>query len=220
MNQGAGHCDQGEHHEEVVLNRGCDKVIITIEIQERCDEGEAEDGGQGPKRPEGPIATPFLVIPCRPGDLGARPLALDQALASQGIEVVIANPETNNWAAFELQLSCQVANLGAGVCAAGLAEFYIGEQFGIWYPGHDKLTPAQVKAGAHLIGRATFAVPPGATIKVPCPKLWKPGSGDSALKGLLVQVSDLFTDPIMAPFDGIGDRHVARNDEFMDPMVN
>ena len=31
---------------------------------------------------------------------------------------------------------------------------------------------------------------------------------------------DLLTDPMITPFDGIGDRHVARNDGVMDPIVN
>ena len=38
------------------------------------------------------------------------------------------------------------------------------------------------------------------------------------MKGILVQVRDLFTDPWTAPFDAINDRHVGRNDYTM-PLV-
>ena len=54
---------------------------------------------------------------------------------------------------------------------------------------------------------------------MPCPNLWTPGSADAAQKGVLAQISDLLTDPMTAPFDGIGDRHVARNDGVLDPII-
>jgi hypothetical protein len=81
------------------------------------------------------------------------------------------------------------------------------------------LTPAEVQTSTQLIGRGSFTVPPGAAVTVPCPKLWVPRKSDVAQKGVLVQVTDLFADRITAPFDAVGDRHVARNDEVMDPLI-
>jgi hypothetical protein len=42
-----------------------------------------------------------------------------------------------------------------------------------------------------------------------------PGSADAAQQGIVVQVRDLFTDPLTAPFDAVTDRHVARNDDLL-----
>lgn len=194
-----------------------DEIVIKIIIQEH-DEDEQEDEGCGPGEGggSGPIATPFLVIPAGPGDDGQRPLPLSQAISNQGIlsPIVIGL----NWNDISLQLLCVVSNAGA-VGSTGLAEFYVGDQFSIWYPGHEGLTPAQVQANAQLIGRTTFVVPPGATITVACQQLWKPGNFEAAQKGVLVQISDPITDPLTRPFDAVNDRHVARNDEIMDPVL-
>jgi hypothetical protein len=80
---------------------------------------------------------------------------------------------------------------------------------------HAELTPAEVKAHVQLLGRASFTAPPGAVTTVRCPTPWMPGSYKDAVKGILVQVRDLFTDPWTAPFDAINDRHVGRNDYTM-----
>jgi hypothetical protein len=206
-----------ESDERIVIDGDDDKIVITIEVRERSGRGAGSEGGQG--RP-GPMATPFLLVPDGPGDTGARPLPVSQALANPGVQALITNPgSANGWADFGIQLSCAVSNLGAVGSAAALAEFYVGDQFGIWNPSHQTLTPAQVQANAELVGRTAFIVTPGATTTVRCPNLWTPASTNAAQKGVLAQISDPLTDPMTAPFDGIGDRHVARNDGVMDPII-
>ncbi len=54
---------------------------------------------------------------------------------------------------------------------------------------------------------------------VNCPTFWVPGSADAAQQGVLVQVRDLFQDPVTVPFDAVNDRHVARFDAVMDPII-
>lgn len=177
-------------------------------------------GGTGTQPPEGPTATPHLLIPAGPGDTGARPLPADQALHSQAIQAAIANPTvTGGWSEFQIQLSCAVVNLGAAPSSAALIEFYLGTGIGVWNPDHATLTPTQVQAATRLLGRASFIAPPGVTTTVKCPALWTPGSAQNAQQGVLVQISDLFTDPIARPFNAIGDRHVARADDVMDPII-
>jgi hypothetical protein len=200
-----------EGEERIVIDGDDDKIVITVEVKERSRRGAGGAGGQGG---QGPMATPFLLIPNGPGDTGARPLPVSQALANQGIQAVLTNPGSDTrWA---IQLSCVVSNLGVVASAAALAEFYVGDQFGIWNPNHQTLTPAQVQANAELVGRTAFIAPPGATTTVLCPNLWTP---ESPREGVLAQTYDLLTDPMTAPFDAVGDRHVARNDGVMDPIV-
>ena len=200
-------------------HRNHDEIVIKITIREHEEEQEDKGCGPGGEGGPGPIATPFLVIPYGAGDGGQRPIPVSQAITSQSIQAGITTlaPGTP-WTDITLRLWCTVANLGA-VGSTGLAEFYVGDQFSIWYPGHEGLTPAQVQANAQLVGRASFVVPPGATITVVCPDLWKPGSFEAAQKGILVQITDLITDPLTVPFDAVNDRHVARNDEVMDPIL-
>lgn len=194
------------------------KIVITIELRD-CDDDNGGPGGQGGGSLP-PVPTPFLVIPCLPGDPGNRPVPADLALASQAIAATIANGDTaTGWNDFEIELSCVVANLGPVASPAALAEFYVGAAIGVWSPGHNTLTPAQVQADVQLVGRASATIPPGSTATVTCPSYWVPGSAEAAQQGVLVQVRDLFTDPATAPFDAVNDRHVARNDEVMDPII-
>lgn len=195
-----------------------DEIVIKITIREHEDEQENEGCEPGGEGEPGPIATPFLMIPYGAGDGGQRPIPVSQAITNQGIQSPIVTGISGGWTDVAFQLWCTVANPGT-VGSTGLAEFYVGDQFSIWYPGHEGLTPAQVQANAQLVGRASFVVPPGATITVVCPDLWKPGSFEAAQKGILVQITDLFTDPLTVPFDAVNDRHVARNDEIMDPIL-
>ena len=93
-----------------------DEIIITIRIRDRSDEDEDEGGiGKGGDGGgQGPTATPMLLIPFAAVDIGRRPLAPSQAFANGGIQAAIANPsDPQGWANFEIQLSCQVENLGA-----------------------------------------------------------------------------------------------------------
>jgi hypothetical protein len=206
-----------EPSETIAIDGDCGKVIIKIEI-ERCGTGTGTGGGTGGPPP--PVPTPFLFIPCVTGDTGSRPLPVGLALTSQAIQATIANPATpQGWTDFEIQLSCVVANLGAVASPAAMIEFYTAAAIGVWNPGHATLTPAQVRAAVQLVGRASFIAPPGSTTTVNCPSYWVPGSAEAAQQGVLVQVRDLFTDPWTAPFDALNDRHVARNDEIMDPII-
>jgi len=163
------------------------------------------------------VPTSFLVIPCVPGDPGTRPISTALAITSKAIKATIANGD--RWDDFQIQLSCMVANLGAVASPVALIEFYTGAAIGIWTPGHDTLTPAQVRADVQLVGRTTFTAPPGAITTVNCPSFWVPGSSDAARQGVLVQVTNLFTDPWTAPFDAVNDRHVARNDRVVASMI-
>ena len=172
--------------------------------------------GQGPDEPQLPVLTPFLVIPCAPGDPGARPLPVGQALYSRAIGWTVANPAaTRGWQDFELEVSCAVANLGPVASPTAMIEFFTAGHAGIRHKGHAALSAADVRADAKLLGRTTFTAPPGVVTTVRCPVAWRPGSYKAALQSILVQVNDVFTDPWTAPFDAIGDRHVGRNDDTM-----
>jgi hypothetical protein len=209
---------EGTRERTIVIDGDCKKVVVTIEIDGEC--GTTTTGGAGGGPRSGPTATPYLVIPSAPNDSGARPLPLEQALQNRSIQVSLANPQAPGaWSEFEVQLSCAVANLGAVPSSAALIEFYIGAEISVWAPGHTALTPSQVRAATKLVGRASFTAPPGITTTVACPVLWTPGSFEAAKQGVLVQVSDLFTDPLRTPFDAVGDRHVARADDVMDQLI-
>lgn len=203
--------------ERVVIDGDCRKVVITIKVED-CGTTTGPNGGPGTLGPPQPVPTPFLVIPCVPGDPGSRPIPVALALASQAIQAGVANPEAEGgWDDWQIQLSCVVANLGAVGSPAAMIEFYTGAAIGIWNPNHETLTPAEVQADVQLVGRASLTAPPGSTTTVTCPSYWVPGSAEAAQQGVLVQVRDLFTDPMTAPFDAVNDRHVARNDGIMDP---
>jgi len=203
----------------VVVDTGCESVVININVD--CGgAGPGQTGSPGTEGSSQPIPTPFLVIPWETGDDGTRPILVGPAVANPSIQATITNPlAPHGWANFEIELSCVVANLGAVASPAALAEFYVGKAISIWNPGHLGLTPAEVKGETKLVGRASFAVPAGTSVTVACPVLWKPRKSDVAQQGVLVQVSDLFTDPLTTPFDAVDDRHVARNDELMDPLI-
>jgi hypothetical protein len=175
--------------------------------------------GKGTDEPPLPLLTPFLVVPCRPGDPGNRPLPTNMALYSEAIGWTVTNPHAaGGWHDFQLQVSCAVSNLGPVASPAAMIEFYTGTDIAMRHKRHTQLTPAEVAAHVHLLGRASLTAPPGATTTVRCPRPWVPGSYKDAVQGILVHVRDLFTDPWTAPFDAINDRHVGRNDNTM-PLV-
>lgn len=177
--------------------------------------------GQGTDEPQLPLLTPYLVIPCAPGDPGARPLPLSQALYSRAIGWTVTNPTApGGWHDFQLQVACAVANLGPVASPAAMIEFYAGTDIAIRHKQHATLTPAEVQTGVKLLGRRSFTAPPGTVTTVTCPTPWVPGAYKAALQGILVQVRDLFTDPWTAPFDAFGDRHVGRNDDTMPRVWN
>jgi hypothetical protein len=179
------------------------------------------DDGTGGGRETLPLSTPFLVIPCRPGDAGGRPLPADQAIYSEAIGWRVANPGApGGWHDYQLRVSCSVANLGPVASPAAMIEFYTGTPIGVRHKQHATLTPAEVQAGVDLLGRASFTAPPGVVTTVTCPVPWVPGAYKAALQGILVQVRDLFTDPWTAPFDAFDDRHVGRNDDTMRRIWN
>lgn len=128
------------------------KLVVTFEI-DNCDTGVGTKGGPGDGGPPQPVPTPYLVIPCLPGDPGTRPISTALALTSQAIQVTFANPDApGGWHDSQIQLSCVVANLGAVASATTMIEFYTGAAVGIWSPGHDTLTPAEVRANVGLCG--------------------------------------------------------------------
>jgi hypothetical protein len=177
--------------------------------------GNGPGDGPGTGGKPQPVPTPFLVIQSAPDDDGTRPAPF--ALDNTAIQCDVVNPwAPNRWRDAQIQLSCEVANLGAVASPAAMIEFYTGAALFEWQnPGHATLTLAEVKAGVQLVGRATFTAPPGSVTTVTCPRYWQPGSWADAQHGILVQVRDLFTDPWTAPFDAMNDRHVARNDLVM-----
>jgi hypothetical protein len=192
---------------------GCHRVCACI-----CTCAVDEPGTDEPMLP---VLTPFLVIPCAPGDPGSRPLPAAQALYNEAIGWTVSNPAApGGWQDFQLRVSCAVANLGPVASPAAMIEFYTGSHLGIRHKGHATLSPAEVRADVQLLGRATFTAPPGAVTTVRCPVAWRPGSYKGALQGVVVQVNDLFTDPWTAPFDAINDRHVGRNDDTMPRVWN
>jgi hypothetical protein len=206
----------------------CKNIVIYIKLPDcYSEDNDCDKGNNGNQGPPQPIPTPFLVIPCLAGDQGARPVPVTNpgdpefgipTIANQSIVANIVGGA--DWADFQLQLSCVIGNLGAVASPAAMVEFYTGTA--IWWSsaGHDTLTPAQVQANVQLVGRVSATIPPGSAATVNCPNYWVPGSEEAAQQGVLVQVRDLFTDPITAPFDAINDRHVARFDAVMDPIIN
>jgi len=53
-----------------------------------------------------PLSTPFLVIPCRPGDADGRPLPGDQAIYCQAIGWRVASPGAPaGWHGYQLRVS-------------------------------------------------------------------------------------------------------------------
>jgi len=177
--------------------------------------------GPGTDEPTLPVLTPFLVIPCAPGDPGARPLPAAQALYNKAIGWTVSDPAApGGWQDFQLRVSCAVANLGPVASPAAMIEFYTGAALGIRHKGHAALSPSEVQASVQLLGRASFTASPGSVTTVTCPVAWQPGSYKAALQGIVVQVRDLFTDPWTAPFDAINDRHVARNDDIARPKMD
>jgi hypothetical protein len=187
------------------------------------------EGGTGKGGAKGPATTPYIVVVGGAGDPapGQAP-GPDTLYMNPNVQAVIANPTDpvsgapNGWAQFKIQLSCVVKNTGPIECTAGLAEFYVGSIFSSWNPDHLSLGagPVGKYARINLIGMAPFRVQAGGTATVVCPKLWFPGSADRAKMGVVVQAYDVFTDRVTAPFDALADRHVGRNDEAMDPLVN
>jgi hypothetical protein len=203
------------------MSTECGKAHVTIDIPCACCTCAGTSDEPGASGPTQPVPTPYLVLPYVRGDTGTRPITADQALYSRAIGWTIANPTApGGWTDFQIQLSCAVANLGDVASPAAMIEFYTGATIGIRNPGHATLTPAEVKAGVQLVGRASFTAPPGTATTVNCPRPWIPGSAEAAQQGVLVQVRDLFTDPWTAPFDAINDRHVARNDDIMTRVWN
>ena len=208
-------------------DRDYDDELLLVWLKRRKREDDDDNGGGGGSGggQPGPTATPFLVIPTATGDSGTRPVPPAEGVMNHRVQasVTAITPGIDRHQ-YLIQLSCVVSNLGVAGCAVGLAEFYVGDQFSVWNPNHETLTPTQVKANADLVGYATFRAPPGATVTVTCPTLWIPTVGTptgltEAQKGVLVQVYDAITDPMTAPFDALNDRHVARNDEVMDPIL-
>lgn len=206
------------------MSTECRKAQVTIDLPAcaccTCV-STGDEPGTGDRTTQ-PVPTPFLVIPYLPGDPGARPtIPADKALYSRAIGWRIANPAAaGGWAEYEIQLTCAVANLGPVASPAAMIEFYTGTAIAIRQMGHATLTPSQVKADVHPLGRASFTAPPGTVTTVTCPKPWIPGSEEAAQQGILVQVRDLFTDQWTAPFDAVNDRHVARNDDIMPRVWN
>ena len=49
----------------------------------------------------------------------------------------------SDWTAFQIQIPCQVSNLGTVASPAAMAEFYTSTAIGVWSPGHDTLTPTR-----------------------------------------------------------------------------
>jgi hypothetical protein len=203
------------------MSRCCKNIAITISLPSCYSESDdCDNGTTGTQGPPQPIPTPFLVIPCLAGDQGTRPVSVSTAIGNQSIVANIANPmAAGGWTDFQIQLTCVVANLGAVASPAAMVEFYTGDAIGVWSAGHDTLTPVQVQADVQLVGRVSATIPPGSTATVTCPQYWVPGSSHGAQQGVLVQVRDLFTDPLTAPFDAVNDRHVARFDAVMDPII-
>ena len=127
------------------MSADCRKVVVTIEIP-ACDPCAGTGPGDGPGggRPPQPIPTPFLVIPCVPGDTGTRPVPAAQALYNPAIGWTIANPTApGGWNDFQVQLSCAVDNLGTVASPAAMIEFYTGAPPGSGTPATRPLPPTR-----------------------------------------------------------------------------
>ena len=203
------------------MSTDCHKAQVTIDLPCACCTCAGIGDQPGTGGPTQPVPTPYLVLPYLPGDPGTRPIPADKALYSRAIGWSVVNPAAaGGWADYEVRLSCAVANLGDVASPAAMIEFYTGAAIDIRHTGHATLTPSQVKAGVRTLGRTSFTAPPGVVTAVACPTPWVPGSADAAQQGILVQVRDLFTDPLTVPFDAVNDRHVARNDDLMPRVWN
>lgn len=151
-----------------------------------------------------PTATPYLVIRANAGDNGSRPLPGGVAGHSGGIEVVDSGGTVVPTAAAgqTYKLRATVSNLGATASYAGLADFYVATRNQIKAArSAGRTLPAQ--------GRTGFVVRAGASVVVESPTPWTPAHATEAADGVLVHVFDLLLDPLGAPFDWVGNRHVA-----------
>lgn len=183
-------------------------------------------------QPSGPVPTPFLVIAATSADNGSRrpggpPQSSLFANGSIAAKQVLFAP---NGALLSVQLSCVIANLGAGGCFAGWVEFFVCPAIYVGVPGELSLSPQGVKQQSTLVGYAAFCLPPGASKTVVCPNPWvfptgagasiPPGTQAAGEAGVIVQAYDLWSDRLSNAFDALLDRHVARNDEIMDPILH
>lgn len=152
-------------------------------------------------------ATPYLVVPATPGDIGIRPLPTNEALFNNGIEIVdnggnvVSEPVPGN----TYQLRCWANNLGAKDACGGMAEFYIGEAMKF-----DALA-ASPGSTMPIFGFTGFTAQPG-VIRITCPKLWTPADAKEATSSIVVAVYDPFIDRVISPFNAISDRHIGRRD--------
>jgi hypothetical protein len=158
---------------------------------------------------DGTTATPYLVIPFSNTDAGARPgVGVDpRRPAGIGVEVVdatgsaVATPTSGQ----SYRLRATIRNFGTTASYAGLADFYISPRsvFKVARTGRQSPSPQ---------GRAGFSVQPNQSIVVESPTAWTPSAAGGAFgtdDSVLVHAWDLLLDPLGAPFDWIGNRHVA-----------
>ena len=69
-------------HETIVVDTGCQSVVINIEVD--CGRtGPSQTSGSGSQGSSQPIPTPFLVIPWVTGDGGTRPIPVDLAVTNR-----------------------------------------------------------------------------------------------------------------------------------------
>ncbi|HEY6393636.1 MAG TPA: hypothetical protein VIX89_20305 [Bryobacteraceae bacterium] len=161
--------------------------------------------------PRRPALTPFLVIPAKSGDVGARPLLPDQpVLFNASVQILdkddkpVFNPKAVTPAMPFYTLTCQVANLGSLGAFGGIMEFYVDKA----------ATFDNVGTGLkpHVVGYAGFSVSPGETKTVKCGNKWKPTTDLEAAGTTLVHAYDAFSDRMTNRFNALTDRHVGRRD--------
>ena len=165
------------------------------------------------KRPrtDAPVATPYIVIPMNPHDLGDRSLPSTNALHSAGVEVLdpAGNAVIYPVAGTAYVLRASIRNLGAAACYAGVVEFAVADPVVID-------TAANGSGSVPVFAIEGFVAEPGATVTITSRRSWKPATAAEASGSIVVHAYDALLDPPTRRFDAGADRHVGRRDSAED----
>jgi hypothetical protein len=167
-----------------------------------------KSGKDTPGTTQGPVTTPYLVVPAMPFDPGLRPISDDQVLYNQNLEILdgLGHPVLLPVAGTTYRIRASVNNRGGCGAFGGIAEFYVAPAATI---DHAAAVPGTT---LKALGYTGFTALPGATVSLNCPNAWTPANDAEATYTLVVQAYDAFLDLVTHRFDARQDRHVGRRD--------
>jgi hypothetical protein len=175
---------------------------------------ELKKQGAWPLRPperdhDAATATPYLVIPFHPSDVGDRPLPAP-VLRSQGVQVLDPAGIPPVWfrVGETYTLHATVWNLGATASYAGITDFYLLPETAA--NTAQTIATYGLASGPRSQGRTGFSVRSGESVVVSSPNTFTPANKLESEFKVVVHAFDLLLDPLGVPFDWVGNRHVAR----------